>query len=129
MAPRKNTLTHAEFRSLIDKYRIRFYGPAPPGKWPQEHRHHFQIIRDIGSVLYDNYRANEEIPQERRDDFKKRVRDIRGKAYKFLDNIKTNESTWRELEIPILRRFDERVIWYVRPTSKCPYRLNNRREK
>lgn len=118
MPPRKEKLPKLEFRQLIRNYGIRFEGPVPPREWPDQHKHHFQVIREISTIRYDDYKVNERIPKERRKDFQKRVNYLREKAYNLLDDVKANEATWRELELSILKRFDERVI-----CGKCSHEL------
>ncbi|KAF2181384.1 hypothetical protein K469DRAFT_692222 [Zopfia rhizophila CBS 207.26] len=111
MPPRKEKLPKEDFRQLIRNYGIRFEGPVPPKVWPSQHKHHFQAIRKIDTIQYDDYKVNQLIPKERREDFRNRVNYLREKAYNLLDDVKANEATWRELELSILKRFDERVIW------------------
>lgn len=111
MPPRKEKLSKEEFRQLIHDKGIRFEGPVPPKEWPNQHKHLFQAIRKIDAIRYDDYKVDSRIPKERRKDFQKRIRYLREKAYFFLDDVKANEATWRELELSILKRFDERIIW------------------
>ena len=111
MPPKKEKLSKEELRQLIRKHGIRLEGPVPPKDWPKEHEHHFRTIRHIESIRYDDYKINHQIPKERRVDFQERANNLREKAYDLLDDEKVNESTWRDLEVTILKRFDESVIW------------------
>jgi hypothetical protein len=118
MPPKKEKLSREEFRQLSRDYGIRFKGPVATEQWPDRHKHHFQAIRRIDAIRYDDYKANPRIPKERREDFRKRVSHLRERAYNLLDDVKTNEATWRELEPSILKRFDERVIWWAVPNAE-----------
>jgi len=113
MPPKKDKLSKVEFRSLVRQHGIRFKGPVPPRDWPPEYQPHFQIIRSIDTIRYDDYRTNKLIPRQRKEEFRNRVRILRAKTYDFLDDAAVNESTWRELEQLIFKRFDDRVIWYT----------------
>ncbi|KAL1602350.1 hypothetical protein SLS60_005766 [Paraconiothyrium brasiliense] len=111
MPPRKQQISKEEMHSLIRRHRIRFKGPAPPKDWPGQYKHLFYVIRDIAAIRYDDYKVDRAGPREPMSFFKERVAMIRQRADDFLDNVNTNESTWRDLEYPILERFTKRVIW------------------
>lgn len=111
MARRKQQLSAEEFRLLIREHGIRFRGPAPPKEWPEPYQHHFHAIRDIGTVRYDDYKADRTVGKKRLKYLKNRVASIRETAYNFLDDLNMNEPTWRDLEPLILERFKNRVIW------------------
>jgi hypothetical protein len=113
MPPRREKLSKVEFRQLIRKKRIRFEGPVPPRQWPNEHKHHFEVVRTISDVRYDIYNTSQNIPETHRHDFRERVHYMRKRAYELLDDITTNEPTWRELETLVFKRFDEETLWYV----------------
>ena len=113
MPPRKQKLSKRELRELIRKHGIRFEGPIPQKDWPWRYAHHFQAIRKISRVWYDDYKVDHCIPRERRKAFKNRINHLRKWAYRLLDDVNTNESEWRDFEPYILQRFDERVIWYA----------------
>ncbi|KAF1849717.1 uncharacterized protein K460DRAFT_399830 [Cucurbitaria berberidis CBS 394.84] len=118
MPPRKEPLPKLDLRQLIRDHGIRLEGPVPPKKWPPEHKHHFRVIRRIEAIRYEDYKVDQTIPKEQRADFKTRVNYLREKVYNLLDNGKANESTWRELEVTILKRFDDSVI-----CEKCHHEL------
>ncbi|KAF1934944.1 hypothetical protein EJ02DRAFT_516710 [Clathrospora elynae] len=110
MPPRKQKPTKQELRALIREHGIRFKGPIPQKQWPERYAHHFQTIHEISRVWYDEYKSDSSIPKERRRAFKKRVNHLGELASRLLDDVNTNESTWREFEPYVLQRFDERVI-------------------
>ncbi|KAH7083964.1 hypothetical protein FB567DRAFT_530338 [Paraphoma chrysanthemicola] len=110
MPPRKQQVEVAELRALIREHGIRFEGPVPRRNWPKRYAHHFQTIRDISRVWYDEYKADRTISRKRRSDFKKRANHLREMAYHLLDDVKTNEPTWRDFEPYVLQRFSEPVI-------------------
>jgi hypothetical protein len=118
MPPKKDKLSEVGLRELRRKKGIRLEGPVPSSKWPDEHKHHFKAIRAIEDTRYEKYQANRDIPRGRRRDFNERVNYLRKKAYDMLDEIKINESTWRELEPCVFKRFDEDILWYFR-LIKC----------
>jgi hypothetical protein len=111
MPPRKETLSPAELRKLRNKHGIRMRGPVPPKEWPPNHKHHFQAVRTIGDLHYETYRDDVAISSKQREIYKLRARKLRNRAHDLLDDVKTNESTWRILETPIFEVFDEDVIW------------------
>lgn len=111
MPPKKRTTPKVELRELIRKHRIRFRGPVPSGHWPDEYKHHFQTIRQIDTIRYEEYISDQKKPKWHREDLKRRVNYLRKRSYHLLDDVKVNEATWRELEVEILKRFDEDVIW------------------
>ena len=113
MPPKTKLTIREELLALIKDHNIHFDGPVPPRQWPSQYRHHFQVIHEIGRVRYAEYKLDKKVPRGRVKDFRNRVYSLREKAYHFLDNPSLNETTWRDLEQPILKRFDERVIWYV----------------
>jgi hypothetical protein len=117
MPPKKEKLSKVQLRELRLKKGIRLEGPIPSRLWPDEHKHHFQAIRSIEEIRYEKYQVTRDIPKDRRHDFKERVKYLRERAYSLLEDINTNESTWRELETFVFKRFDEYVIWYVRFTN------------
>src|SRR5690348_4425634 len=104
MPPRKQKVDKAGLRALIRKHGIRFEGPVPRRNWPERYAHHFQTIRDISRVWYDEYKTDRTIPRNRRSEFKKRANHLRELAYHLLDDVNTNESTWREFEPYVLQR-------------------------
>jgi hypothetical protein len=114
MPPRREKLSDVEYHQLRRNKGIRFEGPVPRWQWPNEHKHHFEVVRTIADVRYDTYTVNQNVPDARRHDFKERVKYLRERAYQLLDDVKTNEATWRELEIPVFKRFDDHILWYVR---------------
>ncbi|KAH7067282.1 hypothetical protein BKA63DRAFT_521878 [Paraphoma chrysanthemicola] len=118
MPPRKQQVEKAELRALIREHGIRFEGPVPQRNWPKRYAHHFQTIRDISRVWYDEYKADRTIPRKRRSEFKKRANHLREMAYHLLDDVKTNESTWRDFEPYVLQRFSEPVI-----CNKCRHEV------
>lgn len=110
MPPKKEQLSSEKLRELMLEKGIRFKGFEPPRAWPERYVPIFRKIRMIEDMRYDSYKSDTKIPSERREYCIQEVRLIRSRAEKLLDNT-ANESTWRELEHRILRRFDERVIW------------------
>lgn len=113
MPPKREKPSKQKLHELLREHRVRLEGPAPPKDWPGNYRHHFQAIRDIESTRYDDYKLDRSIPRSRGKDYRGRAYFLRTRAYDLLDNIQTNESTWRDLEVQILHRFDQRVIWWV----------------
>jgi hypothetical protein len=111
MPPKKQQLSRAEFQSLIQDHGIRIKGPVPPKEWPDQYKHHFLAIRQINTIRYDDYKSDRRISKRRTSYFKEQIAMLRERAYHFLDDANTNEATWRELEQPILERFNKRVIW------------------
>lgn len=109
--PPKKKQTPTELRELIHNHGIRFKGPVPPRMWPIEFSHHFQAIRDIEKMRYDDYKRDPLISKEKRKYFKERVHHITMLSYNLLDDVAPNEATWRVLEDPIFERFKGYVIW------------------
>jgi hypothetical protein len=110
MPPKKEQLSSEKLRELMLEKGIRFKGFEPPRAWPERYVPIFRKIRMIEDMRYDSYKSDTKIPSERREYCIQEVRLIRARVEKLLDNT-ANESTWRELEHRILKRFDERVIW------------------
>ena len=111
MPPRKKKPTKEEFYQLTRDYNIRFEGPVPPRDWPGQYKHLFYTVRKIDTIRYDDYKTNSRILKERREKFRVRVNTLRQKAYTFLNDVKTNETTWRDLERPIFEIFEEHGVW------------------
>lgn len=111
MSPRKQHLSKEKLQSLTRQHGIRFEGPRPPKDWPDQYKHLFLAVRNIGAILYDDYKTNRRTSKDSISYFKGRVSKLRQRSYHLLDDVKTNEATWREFEQPILERFDNRVIW------------------
>lgn len=116
MPPKKVKPSKERLRELIREHNIRLEGPVPPKNWPPPYRHHFQAVRDIAAIRYDDYKANDSIEKEQRAEYRKRANILREKAYSLLQDVKINESTWRlAIEHHVMGRFDDHVIWYPLP--------------
>jgi hypothetical protein len=103
-------------RDLIKQHGIKFKGPVPPSMWPKEHKHHFQVIRDISLQGFDSYIG------ERGTDLGKslshgdwnRIKSLCKKAAGLRGDVRISENDWRRTtEVPILARFSEDVVWFV----------------
>ncbi|KAF2707544.1 hypothetical protein K504DRAFT_535194 [Pleomassaria siparia CBS 279.74] len=110
MPPKRKPLSKEKLTQLTHDYGIRFEGPVPPKYWPDKHQHLFHNIHKIHKIRYDDYKVDSRILKKQREKFRTRVSHLTRKAYRFLDDVNTNESTWRELESSILERFDKDVI-------------------
>jgi hypothetical protein len=115
MPPRKEKLTPAQLHELVRDYGIRMEGPVPPRHWPEQYKHHFQAVRTIEDLRYETYMYTNDspIPSKQRNEYKSRVRELRNRVYKLLDDVRANEPTWRDLEQPIFQIFERDILWYV----------------
>lgn len=112
MPPKKDKLTKEELRKLVEQYNIVLEGPAPPKAWPIRFNNHFQTIRDISAIKYDDYVRRQDLSWRIMRKQKERVRDLRTKAGRLRRENKVNEDTWRDaIEKPIMERFQQNVIW------------------
>lgn len=107
MAPRKEKDSKERLRDRINECNIKFEGPVPQGYWPEQYRHHFDIIRKICAMSYEEYaQRHDKDPQ-----MITWVRDLRNKASGLRKNLSINEATWREVEPIIFKRYSKEVIW------------------
>ena len=108
MAPRKEQLSPERLRDLIEQYNIKFRGPTLTKSWPTRYKHLFQQIRKIGITLYEDYIDSIDNVEEQR----LRATHLRDQAHKLLQDINTNEDTWRDaVEKSVFERFDKDVLW------------------
>lgn len=113
MPPKKDHLSPADLRQKVHDHGIRFEGPTPPTKWPEEYKAYFKVIRVLHFLQYEEYKENTSIPSSRRSHYQKRVRNLRTKVRDLLNDLNPNECSWRVLEGPIFEKFDNPVTWYV----------------
>jgi len=114
MAPKKEKLSKERFKELMTEHKIIFEGTVPPNKWPMQYKHHFHVIREIWATRYDEYKKRTDIDKRSIKKQKDRVKHLCRIARDLLQDIKTNESTWRhKVEDPVVGQFDEKVIWLV----------------
>lgn len=118
MRPRKVRPVKNKYAEICREKGIRLRGSVRRDNWPREHRHHFQAIYSIGSTQFEQYIGNQEIPQERRTTVENDVVSLTQKVNDLLNDIQTNEATWRRLERDILHKFDDFVLWFVAIDTK-----------
>jgi len=112
MAPRKEPLSPERLRDLLEQYNIIFRGPTLTKSWPPQHKHLFQHIRKIGTTLYEDYIDSIDIEPQIVEKQRSRATDLRNQAHKLLQDINTNEGTWRDaVEKSVFERFDKDVLW------------------
>jgi hypothetical protein len=111
MAPRKEKDAKERLRERIAECGINFEGPVPQKYWPEQYRHHFDIIRKIWATRYEEYTQRRDKDPETIRQQKKRVRNLRNKASNWRKNLSINEATWREVEKLVFQQYDEEVIW------------------
>lgn len=104
-----NDVPPAQLCMLMRQYKIRFLKYVTD--WPEEHRHVFGIIKQIGRELYTTYKPNED-----RDDLtvaqtRKRVSKVVRAANRDYE-IRPNEETLRiHTEPLVFKRFESEVKW------------------
>jgi hypothetical protein len=111
MPPKRGKLSGIKLRELSHENGIRLRGHVLPTQWPTAHKHHFLAIRRIGDLHYDLYKEDELVSSQQRKYCTDVAQYLRDKVAVLLNDIGTNESTWRQLEEPIFKRFDGKVIW------------------
>jgi hypothetical protein len=108
MPPRKPKLTKTD----LERFDIRFEGPVPPRRWPEQYRHLFQVIRDIWANRYDNYSQIDDRDPNYVNKYRDCVKTIVDQAAKFRENTGRNESTWRDsIESYVLKLFHKEIRW------------------
>jgi hypothetical protein len=126
--PKKEKLSNAELRQeqrqLAQQYDITFDGPVPPERWPVRYRHLFNVVRDIGSNRFDEYKQNSDISREIREQQEERVKRLCIHAKRLRNDLNINESTWRDqIEKPVIERFSQNVVWLVPHTFILIYSM------
>lgn len=111
MPPKKAKLSWEQSLSLIHQHKIEFKGCVPPREWPARYQHHFRKIREISGNRCEDYGLEETGERRFIGEQKQRARELARSSYTLRDEIKTNESSWRELESSIFYRFDGDVVW------------------
>ncbi|KIX03692.1 uncharacterized protein Z518_07245 [Rhinocladiella mackenziei CBS 650.93] len=96
--------------AMIFHATINFEGLGAPKDLPQQHRHHFSIIRRIWATRYSEYMQRKDIDPHMINQQKQRVKELRNRACAMLKSIGTNEGTWRDVEILVFKRFDEEIV-------------------
>jgi len=113
MPARKEKLSWEQSLSFIDEHKIEFKGCVPPRQWPARYEHHFRKIREISGNRYEDYGLEGTGDRLFIKEQKQRASDLCRRSYNLRDEIKTNESTWRELENSVFYRFEGDIIWSV----------------
>ncbi|KAH6865283.1 hypothetical protein BKA58DRAFT_463010 [Alternaria rosae] len=113
MPPKKDQLSPLDLRQKADDHGIRFHGPVPPTSWKKGYRHNFKVIRALQFLRYEEYLQNERIPTDRKENYKKGVKELRTQVQDLLDEANANEASWRDLESPIFDRFRTPVICQI----------------
>ena len=112
MGSRNENDAKERLRNRIAECNIRFAGPVPPRNWPEQYRHHFDIIQKIWATRYEEYTQRRDKDPQTINEQISRVRDLRKKAFSSRKNLSINEATWRELvENLVFSRYGEEVIW------------------
>ncbi|KAF1949104.1 hypothetical protein CC80DRAFT_555718 [Byssothecium circinans] len=111
MPPTKKKPSKEVVRDLLFQHKILFEGRASPNQWPRQHQHHFQVIRDISALRYDQWEGDERIDIARRISYGNRVRNLSGQARALLNDLHVNEDTWRtQVEHFVSEPFEKHVI-------------------
>jgi hypothetical protein len=111
MPPKTAKLSGIKLREFSHENGICVRGYVLPTQWPTAHKHHFQAIRTIGDLHYDIYKEDERIPDQQRKHCTNRAQHLRDQVADLLDEIRSNEATWRELEKTVFERFASNVLW------------------
>jgi hypothetical protein len=108
---KKIDLSLNQLRQKAIEHGIEFKGMVLPKEWPFEYSHHFGIIRSISFTSYEDYDANQTVPDSQKRDLQRRSNELRLKARELLNKPNQMESAWRKLEAPVLERFDSSILW------------------
>src|SRR4051794_13215529 len=104
-------LTPEQHRTLVEEYNIHFEGPIASSSWPEQYVEIFQPIRDMGRLLYEEYKPNERRGVRTVAEMKDRVARLNRIGYSCRKQ-RENEATWRGLAEPeIVSRFFSEVMW------------------
>lgn len=117
MPRRKEPCPPEYLRELISDHQIRFSGPIPQKNWPAEHTIHFETIRGISRLWYDEFENGGDLDSlsviKTKMRIKKRVENLRRRA-DHCRHIRANEDTWKDYVLPIVTaRFSAEVVWFV----------------
>ena len=85
-------------KMLMDKYEIRFLGPLPSEDWPNEHKHLFCTVREIGFARYDDHQKDASISAMILQSTAKRIDVLNDIARDLRSETRTSEATWRDVE-------------------------------
>ena len=111
MAPKKmKTWNESTYQDLMYDYGLRFEGSKQPPDWPKEHRHLFEVIRDIWALRYTKYRKSNKLSKQAMRVRRDTAAEISERAHR-LHFGQINEDTWRGLEGEVMRLFERKAVW------------------
>jgi hypothetical protein len=111
MPAKKTKVWEDNYQAFLDDYHIVFKGPEQPSNWPEEHKHLFEVVRNIWATRYAKYKKSEKLDvwavKKRRD----KAAEIAAKTHQ--TRIATiNEDTWRGLaEAEVKRMLERPITW------------------
>lgn len=110
MAPKKTKTWKDNYQDLMDDYGILFEGPKQPPDWPEEHKHLFEVVRDIWAIRYAKYKKSNKLTKQAVRERRRTAAEISEKAHR-LRYGRINEDTWRGLEAEVMRMFERKAVW------------------
>ena len=114
MGRKKESCSEAQLRDYIKQHEINFEGPVLHKRWPDQHKHLFHVIQEIGTNQYDRYIQRSGVDKRALRRQKDRVKALRTQAYILRQGLAINESTWRHLtETLVIERFNKDILWSV----------------